>query len=137
MYKPLSKVLIVMTMLIAFIGQTLAYSAMACEMAGDAHQAHTMMVNGEETMSHHLMDRSSSDHGNMNHPMASQGNPSSSDDCCGVDCICPANACTSFTLLSTPTTYVDLVLLNEALNLLPIEQPSSLPTSLYRPPIFA
>lgn len=137
MCKPLSKVLIVMTMLIAFLGQTLAYSAMACEMAGDAHQAHNTMVNGEETMSHHSMDHSSSDHGNMNHPMPGQDKTSNSDDCCGVDCICPANACTSFTLLSAPTTYVDLALLNEAVNLLPIEQPSSLPTSLYRPPIFA
>lgn len=137
MYKPLSKVLIVMTMLIAFIGQTLAYSAMACEMAGDAHQAHTMMTSGDDMMSHLSMDHSSSVHANMNHAITSQDESSSSDDCCGVDCICPANACTSFTLLGAPTTYVGLALLNEAVNLLPIEQPSSLPTSLYRPPIFA
>ena len=43
MFKPLSKVLVVVAMLTAFVGQALAYTSMFCEMSADSHQSHMTM----------------------------------------------------------------------------------------------
>lgn len=131
MFKPISNVLVVLIMLVAFVGQALAYSSMACEMAGDPHQAH-MMMQEESASSHQSMD-----HENMSHAQMDHSNMSSSDDCCGIDCMCPASACTSFTFVTEHAPFSNTTMTNEAIVLPAIEQPSSLPSSLYRPPIFA
>jgi len=108
MFKPLSKVLVVVAMLTAFVGQALAYTSMFCEMSADSHQSHM-------TMEH----------------------SSSSKDCCDVDCICPANACTSVTLLNSNNGSPDILGFTEAIVNQGAEHPKSMSTSLFRPPIFA
>ena len=47
MFKPLSKVLVVVAMLTAFVGQALAYTSMFCEMSADSHQSHMTMEHSQ------------------------------------------------------------------------------------------
>ncbi|WP_448569111.1 hypothetical protein [Thalassotalea ganghwensis] len=148
MLKPLSKVIVITFMLIAFVGQTLAYAAMSCEMATGTHQSHQMMGNNmidNDTMAHDMMEHAtmghsmtddlSADHQRMNHQLMSD--LSQSDDCCEVDCHCPANACTSTTLLYAPIDLSNIQSLSDVVITLTTQQPKSVSTSLYRPPIIA
>lgn len=117
MFKPLSKVLVVVAMLIAFVGQALAYTAMPCEMSSGSHESHMNM---------------NMDHGDMNKSSNGQ-----SEDCCDVECICPANACSSTTVLNSSIDSTDIQIFSESVAALQSKQPHSISTSLYRPPIFA
>jgi len=126
MFKPLSKVLVVVAMLIAFVGQALAYTAMSCEMSLGSHESHMNMEHSK--MSHH----EGMDHGDMNKSSNGQ-----SEDCCDVECICPANACSSTTVLNSSIDSTDIQIFSESVAALQSKQPHSISTSLYRPPIFA
>ena len=117
MFKPLSKVLVVVAMLIAFVGQAFVYSAMPCEMSSGSHESHMNM---------------NMDHGDMNKSSNGQ-----SEDCCDVECICPANACSSTTVLNSSVDSTDIQIFSEFVAALQSKQPHSISTSLYRPPIFA
>lgn len=125
MFKPLSKVLVVVAMLTAFVGQALAYTSMFCEMSADSHQSH-MTMEHSSMKSHEGME-----HGDM------KASASSSKDCCDVDCICPANACSSTTVLNSSIDSTDIQIFSESVAALQSKQPHSISTSLYRPPIFA
>ena len=125
MFKPLSKVLVVVAMLTAFVGQALAYTSMSCEMSADSHQSH-MAMEHSSMKSHEGME-----HGDM------KASASSSKDCCDVDCICPANACSSTTVLNSSIDSTDIQIFSESVAALQSKQPHSISTSLYRPPIFA
>ena len=125
MFKAFSKVVVVTLMLIAFVGQALAYSAMSCEMSSDYHESHS-------DMSHSKMGH----HDGMNHGEMNESSNGQTEDCCGIDCACPANACTSTIALSSINS-TDTPLLSDSVNLHQSEQPKTIPSSLYRPPIFA
>ena len=125
MFKPLSKVLVVAAMLIAFVGQAFAYTAMSCGMSEDSHQSHM-------TMDHSSMKS----HEGMDHGDVKVSTPSS-EDCCDVDCNCLANACTSVTFLNSINGSSKVPSFTEAVASQRSEQPKSISTSLYRPPIFA
>jgi len=116
MSKAFSKVLVITLMLVAFVGQAFAYSAMSCEMSLGSHESHMNMEHSK--MSHH----EGMEHGDMNKSSNGQ-----SEDCCGV---CPTNACSSTTVLSCQ-------IFSESVAALQSKQPHSISTSLYRPPIFA
>ena len=126
MFKPLSKDLVVVAMLIAFVGQALAYTAMSCEMSSGSHESHMNMDHSK--MSHH----EGMNHGDMNKSSNGQ-----SEDCCDVECICPANACSSTTVLNSSVDSTDIQILSESVAAMQSKQPHSISTSLYRPPIFA
>lgn len=138
MLKPFSTIVIITTMLIAFIGQALAYSAMSCEMS--ANHQHKMML--METSSFHTgMDHSAMPHKEMAHNEMThsdtQGEDTASADCCDNECTCPVNACSSFSLLtslyySASSDLTDVAIVNKNYSL-----HSLYPSSLYRPPIFA
>ena len=121
MSKAFSKVLVITLMLFAFVGQAFAYSAMPCEMSSGSHESH-MNMNMNMNM----------DHGDMNKSSNGQ-----SEDCCDVECICPANACSSTTVLNSSVDSTDIQILSESVAALQSKQPHSISTSLYRPPIFA
>ncbi|MBE3672079.1 DUF2946 domain-containing protein [Pseudoalteromonas distincta] len=125
MFKPLSKVLVVVAMLIAFVGQALAYTAMSCEMSLGSHESHMNMEHSK--MSHH----EGMEHGDMNKSSNGQ-----SEDCCGV-CVCPTNACSSTTVLNSSIDSTGIQIFSESVAALQSKQPHSISTSLYRPPIFA
>lgn len=117
MSKAFSKVLVITLMLVAFVGQAFAYSAMSCEMSSGSHESHMNM---------------NMDHGDMNKSSNGQ-----SEDCCDVECICPANACSSTTVLNSSIDSTDIQIFSESVAALQSKQPHSISTSLYRPPIFA
>ena len=117
MSKAFSKVLVITLMLVAFVGQAFAYSAMSCEMSSGSHESHMNM---------------NMDHGDMNKSSNGQ-----SEDCCDVECICPANACSSTTVLNSSVDSTDIQIFSESVAALQSKQPHSISTSLYRPPIFA
>ena len=106
-------------MLVAFVGQAFAYSAMSCEMSSGSHESHMNM-------------NMNMDHGDMNKSSNGQ-----SEDCCDVECICPANACSSTTVLNSSVDSTDIHILSESVAAMQSKQPHSISTSLYRPPIFA
>ena len=113
-------------MLFAFVGQAFAYSAMSCEMSSGSHESHMKMDHSK--MSHH----EGMNHGDMNKSSNGQ-----SEDCCDVECVCPANACSSTTVLNSSFDATDIQILSESVAALQSKQPHSISTSLYRPPIFA
>ena len=117
MSKAFSRVLVITLMLVAFVGQAFAYSAMPCEMSSGSHESHMNM---------------NMDHGDMNKSSNGQ-----SEDCCDVECICPANACSSTTVLNSSVDSTDIQILSESVAAMQSKQPHSISTSLYRPPIFA
>lgn len=113
-------------MLIAFVGQAFAYTAMSCEMSTGSHESHM-------NMDHSTMN----DHEGMNHSDMSKTDNGQSEDCCDADCVCPENACTSTTVLNSNVNSTDIQSLSEAVVIQQSNQPKSISTSLYRPPIFA
>ncbi|WP_024601760.1 hypothetical protein [Pseudoalteromonas sp. TB41] len=113
MSKAFSKVLVMTLMLVAFVGQAFVY----CEMSSGSHESHMNM---------------NMDHGDMNKSSNGQ-----SEDCCDVECICPANACSSTTVLNSSIDSTDIQIFSESVAALQSKQPHSISTSLYRPPIFA
>ena len=108
-------------MLIAFVGQSVAYASMSCEMLSDSHQSHMSME--FQSMDHHS-------------DMAHSEMAANTDDCCGVDCICPANACSSATALNSSLHSVIAIRHSEPVNIYKSEQPNTIAKSLFRPPIF-
>jgi uncharacterized protein involved in copper resistance len=130
MIKSLSKVLVVAAMLIAFVGQALAYSSMSCEISNESHQSHA-------AMDHSDMDHENMDHANMGHASMNHDSLDTQEDCCDTECICPTSACMSLSIVGSAPNTAFLVRLSEGVTLQPTNQTKSISTSLYRPPIFA
>jgi hypothetical protein len=127
-----SKVLVVAVMLIAFVGQALAYSSMSCEMS---HESHMNM--SHDSMDHSSMDHSSMDHASMDHSSVDQNSQNQHEECCGSDCVCPDSACMSIIIVGSDPKTAYVARLSESVSFQPMNQTKSIPTSLYRPPIFA
>jgi hypothetical protein len=127
-----SKVLVVAVMLIAFVGQALAYSSMSCEMS---HESHMNM--SHDSMDHSSMDHSSMDHASMDHSSVDQNSQNQHEECCGSDCVCPDSACMSIIIVGSDPKTAYVACLSESVSFQPMNQTKSIPTSLYRPPIFA
>lgn len=122
MYKPLSKLLIIITILVAFVGQAMAYHFMA---VNDTHS------NLQSTAQLKVFDNDTYD------GQSSENN----DDCCEIECcesecICPANACISPVYLDTNLSLSELVILSESMLSLQSKDTHFIASSLYRPPIF-
>ena len=135
MIKSLSKVLVVAAMLIAFVGQALAYSSMSCEMSNESHQSHAVMDHSD--MNHANMDHTSMNHADMGHASMNHDSLDTQEDCCDTECICPTSACMSLSIVGSEPNTAFLVRLSEGVTLQPSNQTKSISTSLYRPPIFA
>ncbi len=121
---------VIATMLIAFLGQALAYGTMSCDMTNSMNnhlsKTHSMMMSNKD-MDHSMMDQSM-----MNSDCAEQD-----DDCCQSDCKCPTNACTSVNFLTSEmvSTHIDLFIDKVSDRDIIILQAEH--KSLFRPPIFA
>ncbi|MFQ3196015.1 MAG: hypothetical protein ACI9N3_002857 [Colwellia sp.] len=122
MFKVASKVLVIAVMLVAFIGQTLAFNtSMSCETLVDSSS-----LGFSELLMHN--DSNSIDSDN-------------SKDCCGIECCdvgctCIANACSLFVYFNTEVESTKIVTLSEHFYKQQSAQPKSISTLLYRPPIF-
>lgn len=128
MCKSLAQVMLITLMLIAFIGQTLAFSAMSCEMS--------MKMSPIEQLAQ-------TDHIPVKHYSSSLAIDTSkavnkhTQDCCDNDCVCPTNACTTTTALFSSVLTTAIYFESETPISLPTEQPNAIYSSLFRPPIFA
>ncbi len=122
MFKAVSKVLFITVLLVAFVGQAIAFNtSMSCETPVDS-----ISPNFSELVQHF------------------DSNPidtNSPEDCCGIeccdlDCICIANACSSFIYFNSESDSIKTAALSEAVYRQKSEQPNAISTFLYRPPIF-
>ena len=137
MLKSVSRTLFIAVMLIAFIGQAVAFnSAMSCETSEDSFhtkaKAHTNINSSNET------DNFSAQTQHKDSVLLAE---ESSEDCCGieccdVDCNCIANACSSFMYVETEASATKKYTLNQDACLQQADQPKAVASLLYRPPIF-
>lgn len=122
MQKPFIKLFIIMTMLVAFVGQAMAFSFM-----GEYEQA----------AEHYSSEPSLSS--NLNNPLNTEADTHEDDccdvDCCEADCICPANVCAAFVYLDENNHSTELILLSDAVIAGKSRAPNSMAAVLYRPPI--
>ena len=122
MCKAVSRMLVTVVMLVAFVGQAIAFNTyISCETSVDS-----LSPNVSELVKH--LDSNSIDTNNQ-------------EDCCGieccdVDCNCIANACSSFVYFNTDVDSTKTATLSEVVYMKQSEQPKSIATLLYRPPIF-
>ncbi|MCG7550421.1 hypothetical protein [Pseudoalteromonas sp. Of7M-16] len=122
MLKPISQVFIIIAMLIAFVGQAVAYNfTMSFEQASTSLD----LTHAPQTLTEH----------------SSKANASEADDCCEVeccenDCVCPGNACISLMYLSTNVQSARVVKHSELVINIDISRPIPMTDSLFRPPIF-
>lgn len=138
MLKSVSRALFIAVMLIAFIGQTVAFnSAMSCETSENSF--HT------NAKAHTNINISSSDADNISEQTQHKDSvllaESSSEDCCGieccdVDCNCIANACSLVMYVEIEACVTRKCTLNEDVCLQQADQPKAIASLLYRPPIF-
>lgn len=125
--------MICIVMVLAFIGQTLANTIVCCEMNESSHQmsmvSQQSMLQDAETMDH--------SHHSMGHSMPQSEEQQMSADCCGIDCTCPANACSNSSIIVSLSNV--LLTTNYADAIVSVTHPTnnSFQGSLFRPPIFA
>ncbi len=118
MLKALSKVLVMLVMLSTFVGHAIAsYTSISCESSTELNLSikHTEKINDNARY---------------------KGNAETAADCCDMDCVCAANACSSAIYLNTDVGSTQVVVFNESVYLQISAQPKSISTLLYRPPIF-
>jgi hypothetical protein len=111
-YPGKNKILTVVLMLLALVGQAMAPAAMACEM--DMQSSATMMK---------MMN-------DMDHSMNQDA------DCCDEDCTCPIGSCTSFALIKSLNVAHTNITSQKIIQFL-TQSLDQTPTSLYRPPILS
>ena len=123
MFKGLSNVLVVLVMLFAFVGQALAsHTFISCKDPAEP----TLQIKNNEEIKHNDLHKS---------------NMETSADCCGVDCcdidcVCLAHSCSSVMYLHLDVSSTHVIVFNESIYLQKSDQPKSISTLLYRPPIF-
>jgi hypothetical protein len=124
MFKALSQLLFMIILLVAFVGQTMAYSLMASHDSISELQTSTQLQSSSTEHDEHSPAESSSE------------NDCCDVECCESECICPANACASMVYLDSNLPISDLAVISEPLNLLSTQATLVIARSLYRPPIF-
>ncbi len=129
MHVRISKAAIMLFAIFALIAQVSASAYAACEMPGDTHN------------SSHLDVSASSSHSDMHHHAAMDdgtNNPGEmAEDCCNIDCNCPANACNSTYAANSELPQALLLFHSNAFSMTSEAQLSSNISSLYRPPAHA
>ncbi len=105
------------TILVAFVGQTMAYHFMS-PYDGTTIQQHTYVSDNANTIVSDSIDECCD------------------IECCESECVCPSNACVSVVFLGSHFMMSALLVISESL--LPIDSKATnfIAKTLYRPPIF-
>ncbi len=120
MFKTVLKVLVLAVMLVAFVGQAMAFNtSMPCETSVDSHDNIDL-----------------ANHYDSNHLETDKTEDCCGIACCDVGCTCIGNACSSFIYFHTEVNSAKTAALSDVLYIQQAEQPKSISTLLYRPPIF-
>jgi len=123
MLKALSKVIVVVAMFIAFIGQSMAFITVNSYQSSPVAN---ISINGTENIIKNV------DHKDNNETIADCCDV----ECCDVDCVCLASGCLSLTYLNSEIIATQIAVFSEAIFLPQTEQIKSITSLLYRPPIF-
>ena len=122
MYKTVSRFLITTVMLVAFIGQALAFNTnVPCVTPVDS-LSHNSSELVEQNELHTIKTERSEDCCGIK--------------CCGVDCTCIINACSSIVYFNTGISSIKATEFSEIFYIQEFEQTNSISSLLYRPPIF-
>ena len=128
MFKLITNLITVITLMVALIGQAFAYTSMVCEMDGHQMPSHEQVIKqNSHSMKMDMPGVTKSEMDEMGSGM----------DCCEIECTCPANACMSLVLLSEQDEALMPQIINDKILLSSTTQLVSKPNSLYRPPISA
>lgn len=150
-----AKLLTIIALVLALVGQSMAYATMSCAMSMSGNMNHDSHMQADAKMHHSNMDHNDMAHSGIDHSMMNhtdmghalmkhdqmdhtQMDHNSGDEShCAGECQCPESGCHSFSCLS------DSAVLSTssfpANNIFALDQHNldiSL-SSLYRPPIFA
>lgn len=124
MLNSFSNAMVILAVFIALVGQALASESMACEMMVSSAQSHAAMghtsFNADEDM----------------HRKEVPFTGPHSDECCGAECVCLTSTCASATSCITDAGLLVFSGMGEAANIQYLQNPISITTFLYRPPIF-
>jgi hypothetical protein len=121
MFQAVLRVLVIVMMLTTFLGQAITFNASTtCKTSEES-----LSPDSSEKVTHHESD-----------PL----NTNSSEDCCGIkccgeDCRCIANACSSFVYFNKNLSSTRHSADSDVVYIEYFEQPKSIATLLYRPPI--
>lgn len=131
MHKALPKLTVFVVMLVGFLGQAMASSSSVfCNALFDAHTAtklsepHLAVNKDKLQLSAQVLD------------ITNEAEDCCDTDCCDANCLCLANGCVSVVYLSNQVSdlYSETFRITAITPL--VEQPNSLASTLYRPPIF-
>lgn len=124
MFKAVTKVLVLTMMFVAFIGQAMAFNtSMYCGSAEDT--VNSQLVTSEQ----------------LNASGSTSIDSDNAEDCCDIECCdlncsCVGNTCSSVTYFNSHADTKKHFAYNDTAYLQQFEQPNSISSSLYRPPIF-
>ena len=118
-----SKLLVILLMLFAFVGQTVA-----------AHLLITCQEPNKNELLVFVNDTNIKNSFNTNH--VNQNKDCCSSACCELDCNCAANACSSVMYVYSDMVFNHVMLFAESFFQSQTTQPNTIISFLYRPPIF-
>tara|TARA_R110002050_G_scaffold80451_1_gene172058 strand:- start:1921 stop:2337 length:417 start_codon:yes stop_codon:yes gene_type:complete len=122
------KTLMVLLVCLTFIGQAMASTIMSYHMM-------SMGIKVDQEQSHNMPMMDHSNHNMISD--SSEGDDSSSEDCCVKTCSCFTGGCSSLATLMKDSDSNPIIDLSSKIpSYLPLVQ-SQQPTSLYRPPILS
>lgn len=126
MFNLLLKLLFMITLLIAVVGQSMSVDFMVL---------HSDISKVQSTAQLHVPDYQSEDVKTPEHKNVPAEVDCCDVECCEDECICPLNACASLVYLDSHLLQSKLMALNESLLPFMIKETHFIATSRYRPPI--
>lgn len=130
-----SHIFTVLAVVFALIGQAFASTVICCEQGEDTHQmsssGHHSMPQVDETLDNANHTLEHADHASMQSSGLAQTN-----DCCGNDCNCPANACANYSLMLPIGNSLLMAVGDDPIISALYATHNHYQTSLFRPPIF-
>ena len=166
MQNSISKIAVVVLVMIAFVGQAYADLTASCDMHthNSDHHMTSQVSNSDDitesnlTHAHHSMPMT--EHPISKQSVNEQSSPASHEsaathefgmtqdlvlnhgemshgECCQADCFCPASACSSVGIVNSVLNASNIIYINSSIGAQSSSLTSTVPSSLYRPPIAA
>lgn len=137
MFKGLSKVFLLSAMLIAYLGQSIAFSNnITCDAPSETHVGEVSTLKSDNIFNQNLVTPNLVISNSVQHTNSESAIDCCDVECCDIDCVCFGNACSHFYYLQITLTTTNIIINNEALYWQKNEPKQSLSQLLYRPPIF-
>ncbi|WP_286261572.1 hypothetical protein [Thalassotalea atypica] len=131
MSRSLSKVIVVVSFMVALLGQAFAFAAMSCDMSkhdSSAPQHSSMMMTHDMSTMHHE---------GMMMSVSSDAMDESHGACCMTECYCPTNGCSNAAIIESTIAKPEHLLIADKMYSTHSSFYSVAASSLFRPPIIA